>query len=230
MFDFPSDFDVNAFPAGKPVVVSRFMGTAFLIVCLLTLFLSGLIIYVNHQQQIHPFLVSDDFVTGRWDVIGHSHEETNNNVVQISSEQVIKESVLVKFAKNWFRISYNQQDNQNTWAMCAPREDMCKNTNVFNVDFKCALYCNSGDDLFAKFTNDVLPDYVERFQNGEAWHLDNVFLKPMDKNFNKWIVRGTVIPSIGEEFLIMAYAIFDTKPENKYIITDFNAYRLWNIK
>ena len=223
MFNYPDDFDISAYPAGKSVAVSRYMATAVMIVFLLVMFLCGVIVYINHSQQIHPFLVSTDFITGRWTVADHDHGEK-----KVAAERAIKEYIIGNFAKNWFTISADKSENDRRWASCSEKPDLCIGVDV---DSDCAIFCNSNHKLFTKFKSDVFPLYMENVQNGIQWRLNDISTKPMDTTDTTWILNATVVPSVGAEFKIISYITmeYDDSAPMGYVINDFNAYRLWGI-
>ncbi|MBQ3039474.1 MAG: hypothetical protein IJD41_02850, partial [Alphaproteobacteria bacterium] len=65
---YPDNFDTPTFPAGPRIALSRVMAIAIMVVFALILVAGGMILWASRSQQIHPFLVSVDDVTGAWTV------------------------------------------------------------------------------------------------------------------------------------------------------------------
>ena len=106
MLKYPDNFNTPTFPAGPRIALSRIMAIGVMIAFALIIAVSGVMLWASRSQQIHPFLVSVDNVTGAWSVIGHDHGERT-----ISTNRAMQESVIADFTKNWYTISANQNEN-----------------------------------------------------------------------------------------------------------------------
>jgi hypothetical protein len=77
-------------------------------------------------------------------------------------------------------ISDNQVLNSAIWDKC-DRETACNNITASGVEARtCSLYCVSGEEVYAKFVDTVVPQYQVRLENGENWvYGDGYFARGM---------------------------------------------------
>ena len=229
--DYPGGFDVPAFPAGKRIVVSRLVGIAILSVFLVIVFIWGMIVWAEKSVTVHPFWVWVDNLTGQGLVVGHQHEE----IKQVSATRTLQESVIAKFMRNWFLVT-TEEVNTALWQSCE-RATECNPKNKTGIDSgKCALYCISGDDIFNRFIQDVVPAYQISVMAGEMLGLDMASLQispvgDFTENGGMWKVRAVIKSSLANPIDILAYARvernIDVYPQTLgYYIADFNAYKM----
>lgn len=229
--DYPNGYNVPAFPAGKRLAISRFMGIGILFLVLALFFLACLLIWSVKSKKVDPFLISTNPITGEWNIVGHSHGEK-----EYSSYYALQNALINKFVQDWFFISDNQQENEELWKACDRVED-CANENYSMYTSKyCNIYCSCGENLFSSFTEYVLPVYQDMFKQGDALSLDSSSLKispygKVSQNGGAWLVQGKVVSDIEGEMNIIAFVKVARNvkfyPRTLgFYIADFNSYRL----
>ena len=231
--DYPDNFNTPAFPAGPRIAISRFMATASCVLFVVIIFMCVLLLWAVRSQQIDPFIVSIDELTGQWTVVGHSH---GNGPIEYPAIQSLQQSVVGNFAANWFTISENAADNDAMWQTCE-RASACGTENTHSYDDKtCALYCASGEELFNHFIYDVIPDYQARVAAGERWVVDKTEfqMEPAGKISNDggtWRISATIQSNLSGDMSIIAFAKVARNAQMYpqtlgYYVADFNAYKV----
>lgn len=229
--DYPGGFEVPAFPAGKRIVVSRFVSVAIMVVFLLIIFVCGMILWTQRSVTVHPFLVSVNNLTGQWEIVGHQHDE----IKEISATRTLQESVIAKFMRNWFLVT-TEEVNTALWQSC-DRATECNPKNKTGVDTgKCAIYCIAGDEIFNRFIQDVVPNYQISVTAGEmlGLRMNSLQIIPIGAIGEKggmWQIRAVVESSIAQPINILAYAQIGRNPDLYpqtlgYYVADFNAYKM----
>ena len=227
---YPDDFNTPAFPAGKFVAVSRFMGTAvscifFLIVCV-----CGIIFWVKRTQELSPFLIALNPNGERWTVVAH-----DNHSREIPAYYVLQESMLNRFVRYWFTISADENLNQARWAKCAVDAPECVGDS--NTDSNtCAIYCMADENVWTSFENVVLPTFTEFAKTGDVWNVQSVSIKPVDsiksvtQSGGFWKI-DVVVQTATESLLFTGFARTEYNknvfPKTMgYYVADFNMYRM----
>lgn len=226
---YPDNFDTPTFPAGPRIALSRVMAIATMVVFALILVAGGMIVWASRSQQIHPFLVSIDDITGAWTVVGHNHGERS-----ISANRAMQESVIAKFTKNWFAISVNQNENEDMWYGFADRAEC----NTDNRPDKAQIFCSTSEELYNYFTYTTVPEYQERIAAGETWSVDvnNIYLNEtadVTDNGGTWRMITQIDSNLSGAVQIMAYITLGRDIEKYpatlgFYVTDFNAYNIGN--
>ena len=229
MLKYPDNFNTPTFPAGPRIALSRIMAIGVMIAFALIIAVSGVILWASRSQQIHPFLVSVDNVTGAWSVIGHDHGERT-----ISTNRAMQESVIADFTKNWYTISANQNENDDMWYGFAEKSEC----SADNRPDKAQLFCSSGEDLYNYFIYNIVPEYQERIAAGETWSVDvdNIYLSEtadVTDSGGTWRILTQIDSSLYGPIPIMAYITLGLDMENYpgtlgFYVLDFNAYRMYN--
>lgn len=231
--EYPSNFETPTFPAGKRIAVSRFMAVGISVLFLLIVFMCGIIFWTSRSKSIDPFIVTMDNITGNWVVIGHSH---GNAPIEYSARRALQESIVGKFAANWFTISAEESVNEALWKTCDRTKDCVgENTPAYGNN-ECAIYCTSGEDLFSTFIYDVIPEYQSRFANGERFVMDKASIQidpvgEISDNGGTWRVIATVQSNLSGNLEIMAFAkvarsTISYPKTMGYYVADFNAYKI----
>ncbi len=231
--DYPSSFETPAFPAGKRIAVSRFMAIGISVLFLLIIFMCGILFWVSRSQKIDPFLVSINNVTGRWIDVGHSH---GNAPFEYSTTRTMQESVVGNFAAKWFMISEDAENNDALWKTCERNVDCIgENTPAYGIN-DCAIFCMTSEELFSRFVYDIVPDYQNRFANGERWNLDkaNIQIEPASTVSDvggTWLLRANIQSNMSADINIVAFVKVARNvafyPQNLgYYVADFNAYKI----
>lgn len=229
---YPDDYDIKAFPAGKPLAVSRFVSIAIMTVFLAIIFVCSMILWAQKSVHVHPFLVSINPITGQWDVVGHYHTETR----ELSTVRSLQESVIGKFVQNWFNISSNETLNNARWASC-DRATECNPQNKSGIEtHKCSLFCLTGDAVYGGFIAELLPNYQKRFLDNEQWQIDMSTLQitpigTFSDMGGTWQIRATINSSKNGVINILGYVKVANAstmyPETLgYYVQDFNAYKM----
>ena len=73
--EYPNNFDVPSFPAGKTVAFSRSMAIWISIVFFLIVVACGFVLFGIHQKKNYPFLISIDPFTDEWSVVAYPQEK-----------------------------------------------------------------------------------------------------------------------------------------------------------
>lgn len=227
--DYPDNFDTPVFPAGKRIAVSRVMAIGSMIAFLIIVFLCGMLFWSARSMRVDPLIVSINHTTGAWDIVGHSHGQTD-----MTASQSLQESVAINFAKSWFFISADDAQNNARWADC-DRTAVCMSENFSPRANDCAIYCAASDNVFSAFVYDVVPDYQARAAAGAVWMLDSAStditaLTPIDERGGTWQIMATVLTDTGA-MDVVAFATVardvNTYPATMgYYVAAFNAYRI----
>lgn len=230
---YPDEFDVPAFPAGKRIAISRAMGVAVMTVFLLIICACGFLLWAQRSARVHPFLVSVNNITGQWDVVGHHHHETP----EMPAMRMLQESLLGKYVQYWFQIKDDEIVNAAVWQSC-DRKTECNPERKTGIDTNaCAIYCMSGEDAYNKFISAVVPDYQVRFARGEMWQIDLPSLQTIpvnqwSENGGYWQIKVVLYSNKNPQPMnVLAYARIgrnmDAYPKTMgYYIAEFNAYRI----
>ncbi len=229
--NYPDNFETPAFPAGKPIAVSRMMSIGIMVVFLLILFVCAILLWVGQSRKVHPFLVTINNSNGQWQVIAHDH----GTRTALSANYVLQESVVINFAKDWFTISPDMSQNNIIWGSCDRMND-CNSATGFYGDKKCAIYCQSGDDLYRRFAYNVIPEYRVYAESGVRWTPDMRSVRIMPAGDVRdaggtWRISARITSNKSGPIDIIAYAKVakntDLYPRTMgYYIADFNSYRI----
>ncbi|MFQ6739646.1 MAG: VirB8/TrbF family protein [Alphaproteobacteria bacterium] len=226
MLKYPDDFNTPAFPAGKPVAISRFMGIALAVVFILIMCSAGLVVWASKSRSIHPFLIYINRLTGQWIVVSHQHGQKS-----VTRARALQESLIYDFTNNWFTIYPDDKKNEIMWSKC-DRRTGCVQRGKLNL--RCALYCDMADDMFEKFQTNVMPQYDMRYKSGERWNMVSWVATPVfvvNDNGGNWTVYARINSNISGTFNIIAYVSvgYDIAlhPNTMgYYVQSFNAYKL----
>lgn len=228
--NYPDNFDVPAFPAGKRIAISRItsIGTAiaFLLICCVCV----LLVWTARSQRVHPFIISVNNETGTWQVVGHDHGRK-----KISAIRNMQEHTVARFVESWFTISGNAEQNAGRWAECRRDADCLGGRDRPFGDATCAMFCISGNDIFSKFTANVAPEFQRRAAGGERWGVMRDSMRmapvgPVGENGGTWRVQFAVVSNMSAPLEITAYAkVVRNKqyyPQTLgFYVADFNAYK-----
>ena len=228
--DYPNNFNVPAFPAGKTIAFARSVSIWISIVFFLIIAACGFLLLDMHLRKNFPFLISINPITEDWTVVAYPGEKTK----PVPQYQYIQEKLVNDFVKDWFTISANQEINQQTWKKCSI--DECKEPGQFSpINKNCALCCKSDSAVFEDFTQRVLPNYKARIdQAKETWTLQKgILINPVyvsEKN-SKWQVYGVINSSVMGDFDILVFIDIerniDLYPSTfGYFVNKFNSYRI----
>jgi len=227
--DYPGNFEIPAFPAGKRIAVARIMAIWTLIAFLLTIFLCGILLWSSRSERLNPFMISADNSTGEWKIVGKNYE-----TAEYSRGYTMQESVVGNFTKDWFEISADNSENENAWKRC--ERNICISDNLMFGERSCSIYCRISDELFSRFSYEILPDYRQRSQNGETWKIDEKTLSILPRgkvsdHGGTWQVNATIDSSTLGRFDVKIF-IKVAKNTTSYpqtmgfYVADFNAYRI----
>ncbi len=229
--DYPNNFNIPAFPAGKTIAFTRTVSIWISIVFFFIVVVCGFLLLNMHLRTNFPFLISVNPVTEDWNVIAYPGEKEK----PIPQYQYIQEKLVHDFVKDWFTISDNMDINEQIWEQCSKTE--CQDSVQFNPTVKkCALSCKSDGTVFADFVKNVLPNYRARInQAKEKWTIPakGLLINPnviSEKN-SKWQVYAVVNSSIMGNFdvliLVDVERDIDLYPATfGYYINQFNSYRI----
>lgn len=232
--EYPNNFDVPSFPAGKTVAFSRSMAIWISIVFFLIVVACGFVLFGIHQKKNYPFLISIDPFTDEWSVVAYPQEKKEI----VPQYQIIQEKLVRDYVTNWFSISGNQAANESRWHQCSFEE--CKHSEQFNpYNLNCALSCKSSSELFKSFSEKVLPEYRARVEQGaEKWTVGQMLITPPNKTeisetYGNWQVIVNITSNISGNFKVLGFITLkrnvDEYPSTfGYYVQDFNTYRITN--
>ena len=226
--NYPDDFSVPTFAAGKSVAVSRAMGIGIMSGFLLIIFLCGLLIWTIRSVRVDPYILSTGGINDEWQIIAPGGERPE---IQMTAEQALQESVVWNFVQDWFTISTDNDINENLWDASCSRTDC----DTMDASTPCKIQCETSDNLFIRFQEQVLPTYEKIADDGGDWApvVDSIRITPVDNIITAggtWRVQMTVTAG-NENMSIMAYAKVAQNKKSYpktmgYYIADFNAYRM----
>lgn len=227
--DYPNNFNIPAFPAGKTVALTRSVSVWISIVFFLIVAACGFILLERRFATNYPFLISIDPITTEWTVVAYPNELQK----PIQRYQVIQEKLVIDFVSNWFTVSKDKQINESRWTECSIEE--CDNAKQFNpANNQCALSCRCSADVFQEFSNNVLPEYIATNERGDnTWHVQQQPLPiAVSENDGKWQVYATITsPERRQQFAVLVF-IDVARDINLYpatfgyYIKQFNSYRI----
>lgn len=229
--NYPNDFNVPAFPAGKTIALARSVSVWISIVFFLIVTMCGFLLLNVHLRKNFPFLISVNPLTEDWTVIAYPGEKEKS----IPQYQYIQEKLVHDFVKDWFTISGNMETNERIWKKCS--NDECRASIQFNPNNKiCALSCKSDATVFDDFIKNVLPNYRARVdQAKEKWNLQQkgILINQImvSEKGSKWQVYAVVNSSVMGNFDVLIFVDvernIDLYPSTfGYYINQFNSYRI----
>lgn len=229
--DYPNNFNVPAFPAGKTIAFTRTISIWISIVFFFIVVACGFLLLNTHFRKNFPFLISINPVTEDWNVIAYPGEKEK----PIPQYQYIQEKLVHDFVKDWFTISGDMETNENIWAKCST--DECKDSQQFNpTNKKCAISCKCDSTVFDDFEKNVIPNYRARIsQANEKWSVSQkgLLISPaiITENNSKWQVYTAVNSSVMGNFDVLIFIDVERDTDLYpatfgYYIKQFNSYRI----
>ena len=228
--NYPDDFNTRTFPAGKSIAVSRAMGVGIMAMFLIIVCLCGLLIWTIRSVRVEPYILATGGINDQWRVVMAGGETPSMNLTE---GQVFQQSLLWRFTQNWFNISPNHEINSAVWDTKCKREQ-CLSDEIGTR--KCALFCATGEDLFYRFSTDVLPMYTEYESANATWMVvpESIRIDPIGRisdSGGAWRIQVTILTGGTGAMDIVAYAKIAQNikyyPATRgYYIADFNAYRV----
>ena len=229
--NYPDDFNTPTFPAGKSIAVSRAMGVGIMSAFLIIIFLGALLIWTIRSARVEPYILATDGINDQWRVVMAGNETPTLNM---TDAQLLQQSLVWRFTQNWFGISRNADKNAAIWATECKREQCTGDTGDTR---NCAIFCAAGDDLFYRFSTDVLPNYSAIASTGANWFpvSESIRIDPIGRVSNDggtWRIQLTVLTDGGTgAFDVIAYAKVARNTKYYpatwgYYVNDFNAYRI----
>ena len=230
--DYPNDFNIPAFPAGKTIAFARSVSIWISIVFFLIVAACGFLLLGVHLKKNFPFLISVNPITEDWTVIAYPGEKEK----PVPQYQYIQEKLVHDFVKDWFTISENKKTNEDIWKKCS--EEECKQSEQFNPMNKvCAISCKSNEKVFESFSTKVIPNYQDRIaQANEKWSIlpsKGILINQniVSENRSRWQVYAVINSSVFGNFDVLVFVDvernIDLYPATfGYYISQFNSYRI----
>ena len=227
--NYPDDFNVPTFAAGKSIATSRAMGIGIMSGFLIVIFLCGILVWTIRSVRVEPYILTTNGVNDQWQIIKPGQERPT---IEMTGNQAIQQSLVWKFVQDWFAISQDPNTNTEMW------DNSCRRTDCDTSDATtpCKIYCTTSDDLFRRFHEDILPTYEDAATNGRYWTpiVNSIRTSPVGRVADvggTWRVEASVSIGNGETMDILAYAKVARNPKSYtkttgYYIADFNAYRI----
>lgn len=229
--NYPDDFNTRTFPAGKSIAISRAMGVGIMVAFFIIVCLCGLILWTMRSTRIEPFILATGGVNDQWRIIMAGN---NTPTTKMTGAQVFQQSLIWHFTQNWFSISQKPTTNADVWNTECEYDDCASGIG----DSKhCAIYCATSDDLFRRFTANVLPQYRILESSGATWMVvpESMRIEPVgavSDDRGTWRIRLTVLMDGGNRAMdVVAYARVERNSKyfpatRGYFVADFNAYRV----
>lgn len=231
--DYPNDFNIKSFPAGKTIAFSRSVSTWILIVFFFIIAMCGFVLLGVHLKRNYPFLISIDPFTDEWSVITYPGKDKKESVQQY---QIMQEKLVRDFVTNWFTISGNADENEKRWQDC-DIEECATDTQFKPGNIQCAISCKSNEDVFENFSKNVLPEYRTYASSAGKWTVGPKLItpttNPVGQTHSTWQVVTTIYPAMSAPFNVLTF-ITIKQDQSKYPatlgyhITQFNSYRIPN--
>ena len=227
--DYPNNFNVPSFSAGKTIALSRSVSIWISIVFFLIVAACGFILLGIYYKTNYPFLISVDPITDEWNIVAYPNESSKPK----KQYEIIQEKLINDFVVNWFTISGDKQINQSRWTECSVEE--CDDPEQFNPEnTNCALACRCDADVFKSFHDNVLPLYNAMIdQASETWRVVGKQILPIkvSENTSKWQVYAKISSATMGYFDVLAFIDIerdtDFYPANLgYYVKQFNSYRI----
>lgn len=229
--NYPDDYNVPTFAAGKSIALSRAMGIGIIASFFIIICLCCLLVWTMRSVHVEPYILATGGINDQWQIIKPTGEQPE---IEMTGNQIIQQSLVWKFVQQWFTISPDTDENEKVWKTSCARTD-CDGTDTSN---NCAIFCDTSDALFIRFKNDILPEYKKSVTAHEYWVPDvkTIRVTPIGNIMDAggtWRVQMSVKTSAQKNINIIAYAKVarDTKTHTNpktlgYYIADFNAYRM----
>lgn len=230
--NYPNDFNIPTFPAGKTVAFSRSVSVWIGVVAFLIICACGLMLLLVHSENNYPFLISTDPITSDWTVVAYP-EKTK----KIVTTEIVQENLVRNYVEYWFTIDKDNAVNESLWQKCP--NTACEALEQYDPTNKiCALFCLSGQDLFQQFTEKIVPEYRARIQQkSETIRVVSQLITPPAKNqgaTNVWQSYAELDSSLNGRFSVLIFIElgYDKKMHPAtlgYYVKDFNSYRMSGI-
>ncbi|MCL1785568.1 MAG: hypothetical protein FWG39_00250 [Alphaproteobacteria bacterium] len=219
--DYPNNFDTPPFPESRKIALSRFAAVWYLVLFFVIASLCGLVVWTVHSVRLSPYIISIDNVTGEWRVISEKSKSDD----AVSKEISMQESVVWRFATEWFRVTESAARNAANWCECEVAS--CAGT-------ACFICCASDALLYKSFSESVLPVYKDMAEGGETQRLrrDSITISPVsgpDGRGGMWRAQAVLEQSAGPDRNMEIYVRVQ-RNESVYPLTlgyyvaDFNWY------
>jgi len=227
--NYPDDFNVPNFAAGKSIAISRTMGIGIMSAFLVVLFLCGILVWTIRSVNVEPYILIPGGINDEWTVVRPGADVPQ---YEMTAPQAVQQSIVWNFVQQWFTISNDDDINAALWDTTCKRSDC----DTDDATTPCQIFCATGDDLFRRFKENVLPTYEKYADSGEYWtpvH-DSINITPVggvNDVGGTWRVQMSISIVGGKQMNILAYAKVAKNPKIHagdfgYYIADFNAYRV----
>ncbi len=229
--NYPDDFNTPTFPAGKSIAVSRAMGIGIMSAFLVIIFLCAMLIWTIRSARVEPYILATDGINDQWRIVMAG---TETPTLEMTDAQLFQQSLVWRFTRNWFGISRNHNRNVAVWETKCAREQCTGDTGDTR---HCAIYCMSGDDLFYRFSESVLPNYIAMESAGATWFpvTESIRIDPIgavSSDGGTWRIQLTILTDGGVAAMdIVGYATVARNMKyypmtRGYYINNFNTYRI----
>jgi hypothetical protein len=222
--DFPNDYDTRMFPDARYLALARAFAVWSAVLFLVVMALAGMLVWTMRANRADPVLISISKNGASWTAIS----DNKTGRLEYPAFRAIQEAAIGNFAKMWFRISGDQEENEANWCRC----DRAKCFG--DAAPRCSVCCAAGDTLFASFSEIVNGDYRARAAGGEEWRLDDDSIRAVPVGSESeagglWRLTASLETGGGrgrkiEAFVRTAKAGEGYPATLGYYITDFNAY------
>ena len=231
---FPNDYDTRMFPNSRYLAMARAFAIWAALLFLLIAALGGVLVWTMHAKRVEPVLISVSDNGATWTaVLGARHPSPRlraaGGTLEYSAYRVMQEAVVGNFARMWFSISGDADENETNWCRC-DRISCGADASVP----RCAVCCMAGESLFERFLEVVAGDFRGRAASGEEWSVaqDSIRAAPIGAASDKgglWRLTATVRKNNGgaqkiEAFARVARAADGYPATLGYFVTEFAAY------
>ena len=227
--NYPDDFNVPTFAAGKSIAASRAMAVGIMSAFLIIVFVCVILVWTIRSVHVEPYILLTGGINDQWQIIKPGGEQPETNM---TGNQIIQQALIWKFAQQWFSVLPDMDES--IWNTSCKRVE-CDDSDISG---NCALFCITDSALFNRFKDDILPEYKKLVAAGKYWipDVNSISIVPVgtiDDYGGTWRVQMSITTGKNDSMEILAYAKVAhdiktyTNPKTLgYYIADFNAYRM----
>jgi len=171
------------FANGRDLELSRRFAIYICALLFLIAVCSGAIFWAHRSSGVKPYFL---YVSGtEWSVFSANK---NEEITAAPWHRLLMESIAVRFASDYMRISNDPRENSNVlWCSCSGRCDIDPT--------ECRICCASDTFVFGAFVNHIQPVWEQMFLDGEFMDLTNIVASPVGpitERGGMWRLVGTL--------------------------------------
>ena len=183
------------FAWGRPLELARRFAVYSGMALLLIAFVAGAIVWARRSQGVRPYFIyaADG---DEWSVYSENLRDFD---AEVPWTHLFQESLVDRYARDYFRVPDNMADAENLWCKC----QSCEAWN------KCRVCCAGASAAYDFFARMVLPAWRNKFGRGERTELANARAAPMgvaDERGGYWKITGDLTSNKSAAKKIVGFA------------------------